>query len=179
MPLRPTFGRLSVDEAQALLFGLWQVNRYQLGRGVPGVLARLRPGADPVTGKRILVYQRHDPNEHWRSVREIHHYGGGDCEDLAAAGAAELTEHFGILAVPYVYRVKPGLAHVVIKRADTGEILDPSKLGGMGETKHGGREVVEGRGIRPEVLARLGYSSGMPGCGGELFGCGGGACQCR
>lgn len=160
MPLRPTFGRLDMDEAQGLLIGLYEVDRIQLRSGYPGILARLRPGADPYSNRRILVYQRDDPDEHWRTIREIHRYGGGDCEDLACAGAAELTERMGIPAVPYVYRVRPGLAHVVIHRLDTGALLDPSKLGGMGETDHGGIEVIFGRGTPPEVLA--GVTGGWP-----------------
>lgn len=154
MGLQPTFGRLDSDEAQALLYGLYYVDRIQLRKGVPGILGRLLPNADPLSGKRILVYQRGDPAEQWRTIRDIHRAGGGDCEDLATAGAAELSE-LGIPALPYVYRVNPRLSHVVIRRLDTGELLDPSKLGGMGETPLGGYEVSSGCGMSPEQLGAV------------------------
>jgi len=131
----PHFGPLSLEEGAYLLQGLYFVNVNQLRHGVPGILGALVPGsAGP--GRRRLRYQRLDEREHWRSLREIWKYGGGDCEDLATAVAAQLTVS-GTPARPVVYRVRPGLAHVVVQLED-GRILDPSKIGGMGETRAGG-----------------------------------------
>lgn len=135
MALSPVFGRLNMEEAAELLQGLYSLDLLQLERGAPGVLGALVPGSNG-PGTRRLRYLRRDPREHWRSIREIWRYGGGDCEDLASAGAAELTL-LGIPARPVVYRVTPQLAHVVIQTLD-GRLLDPSKIGGMGETPAGG-----------------------------------------
>lgn len=127
MAIRPRFGALSMEEGSALLQGLYQLDIAQLQRGVPPILGALVPDAN---GARRLRYIRSDPGEHWRSVKEIWRYGGGDCEDLAAAVAAELTLA-GEPAIPIVYRVSPTLAHVVVKMRD-GSLRDPSRLGGMG-----------------------------------------------
>lgn len=136
MPVIPHFGALKPEEAAALLQGLYAINLVQLKKGVPGILGALVPGsAGP--GTRRLRYIRRDPQEHWRTIREIWRYGGGDCEDLASAGAAQLTM-MGIPARPVVYKVNPTLYHVVIERLSDGKLLDPSKLGGMGETRAGG-----------------------------------------
>lgn len=123
--LRPRLGRLDLAEAEALLQGLAGVNRVQLLRGVPGVSTALQLGR--------LRYIRSDPSEHWRSVREIWANGGGDCEDLAAAVAAELQLR-GIQARPVVRRVSPTLAHalVAVRHHNGGEtLIDPSITGGM------------------------------------------------
>lgn len=85
-----------------------------------------------------IRYVRSDPDETWqtweRTVR-----AGGDCEDLAAAVAAELRvdgipdgPYAGrpVRARPVVYRARPGLLHVVVD-APWG-IIDPSRLAGMG-----------------------------------------------
>ena len=126
--LTPTFSPLSVEEAAGLLQGLYESNRVQLRHGVRPVGAALLPNAH---GHRQLRYIRQDAREHWRTVRDIWRHGGGDCEDLAAAVAAELTELNGVVARPVIYQVRPGLSHAVVQLGD-GRILDPSRWGGMG-----------------------------------------------
>lgn len=120
--LRPTFGRLSLDEAEGLLQGLYEVNLRQTRAGVPSVDQALRVGS--------LRYIRRDPSEHWRTKREIWTYGGGDCEDLAAAVAADMTAR-GEPAIPVVYRVNPSLAHAVVWVKRPRLLIDPSRTGGM------------------------------------------------
>lgn len=120
--MTPVLPNLTLEEAAAALQGLAAVDRVQLRRGVPGVLAGLRSGQ--------LRYIRRDPREEWRSLQELWRHGGGDCEDLAAALAAELVE-LGIPAKPVVYRVRPGLAHAVTLRLHDRVLLDPSVMGGM------------------------------------------------
>jgi hypothetical protein len=136
-------GRLTVGEAQAFLQGgLVGLNRYQLRvMGVQPVSRALHEGR--------VVYDRRDPTEHWRSIREIWEAGDGisgpagvgrgDCEDLAAALAAELTEA-GYPAEVVIAPVRPGLSHAIVKVIATGELFDPSRTGGMGwEREHRAR----------------------------------------
>ena len=80
-------------------------------------------------------YDRRDPQEHWQTWCEL--YGQmrkgiahGDCEDLAAAVAAELL-YAGKHARTYVYQSGPSLYHVVVKTKRWG-LLDPSRAAGMG-----------------------------------------------
>jgi len=128
MAVTPHFGRLTLEEAQALLQGLHAVNVVQLRRGIVPVGPALFPDA---RGRRRLRYIRRDPNERWLNLREIWRLGGGDCEDLAAAVSAELEVLHGIPAIPIITRVRPGLAHARVLRLDNGTILDPSVTGGM------------------------------------------------
>ena len=136
MGVRPTLGDMPIEEAALMLQGLYLRDVYQISNGTPGILGSLAPGSAGI-GRRRLRYRRADPNERWQSVREVWATMGGDCEDLASAVAAELTVN-GIPARPVVYRVRPGLVHVVTQIEGTGELFDPSKVGGMGETKSGG-----------------------------------------
>jgi len=138
VPIRPSFDPVNLQEAAELLQGLYRVNLLQSRQGVPGILGALMLGsAGP--GRRKLRYIRSDTAERWQSLRNIWRRGGGDCEDLAAAGAAELTL-LGVPARPVVYRVNDHLAHVVIQSMqDPRRFWDPSKIGGMGETPEGGR----------------------------------------
>ena len=121
--LVPHFGRLTLEAAERLLYGLYLVNIHQLRGGVPPISAALHSGR--------LRYIRQDPNEHWRSIREIWQKGGGDCEDLSAAVAAEMTVR-GTPARPTLYRVRPGLAHAVVLDVGANMRVDPSRTGGMG-----------------------------------------------
>jgi hypothetical protein len=136
-------GKLTIGEAQAFLQGgLVGLNRYQLRvMGVQPISRALHEGR--------VVYDRRDPDEHWRSIREIWEAGDGisgpvgvgrgDCEDLAAALAAELTEA-GFPAEVVIAPVRPGLSHAIVRVIASGELLDPSRTGGMGwEREHRAR----------------------------------------
>lgn len=73
---------------------------------------------------------RSQNGEDWLHLDEL--YDGretADCEDIAAARAAELTVLDGIPAVPRVTNV-PGGYHIVVQLAD-GTIEDPSVILGM------------------------------------------------
>lgn len=118
--LRP----MSLEQAQVALAGLVAVNRAQLRAGVPPISAALHT--------RRLRYERRDPKELWLTIRGIWAQGSGDCEDLAAATAAELEE-LGIPARARIKRVSLGLAHALTERLDNGTVLDPSITGGMND----------------------------------------------
>lgn len=122
--IRPRLGRIDLEEAERLLLGLYGMDLLQLRQGVPPISEALHRGR--------LRYVRWDPDEHWQTVREIWASGGGDCEDLAAAVAAELTLR-GVPSRPTLYRVRPGLAHAVTLDVELGIRVDPSRTGGMGQ----------------------------------------------
>lgn len=122
MPLRSRSAYATIPEAQAGLVGLVAQNLEQLRQGVPAISGALR-------AKR-LRYIRHDPEEAWLSLRDLWRRGGGDCEDLAAAVAAELIAQ-GIPAQVVIRPVRPGLWHAQVLRRDNRTILDPSITGGM------------------------------------------------
>lgn len=123
MSVIPKIGAISVPEAQALLHGLVQLDVYQLQHGVAPISQALRSGR--------LVYIRRDPDEHWLNIREIWERGGGDCEDLAAAIAAELIAVFGRRARVVLKRMGPRLVHAITEDIQSGLLLDPSITGGM------------------------------------------------
>ncbi len=131
MAIRPTLNVMTLSEAAWMLQGLYLVNLHQMQvEQVPGILRALRSGSDG-RGGRMIRYIRRDPRELWQNIRSIWWNGGGDCEDLAAAVAAELTL-LGIPCRPVIRRVNEKLAHAMVQVIATGELLDPSKLGGMG-----------------------------------------------
>ena len=127
MAVRPSIGRLSIPEAEALLSGLVAVNRLQIAQGaVPSgsaFSAALRAGQ--------LRYIRRDPDEHWMTLREVWAAGGGDCEDLAAGFAAELQAQGHPHARVVLFQAKPGLWHAVTEIAPGLPWRDPSRTGGM------------------------------------------------
>lgn len=110
-------------EAEEMLRGLVAVNVLQLQNGVPPIGPALAP-----TGR--VRYIRRDDRERWLSILRIWAKGGGDCEDLAAAYAAELIVA-GIPARVIIRKARPGLWHALVERIDTGTIFDPSVWGGM------------------------------------------------
>lgn len=138
--LTPTLTRMTIAEAQEMLLGLMATDMLQLRSGVPRILRALALGSAG-RGRRRLRYIRRDRNETWLNLRDIWAKGGGDCEDLAAGVAAEFNVFAGVPSRPVIVRVRPGLAHAVVEILDTGEIVDPSRIGGMGE----GREVLRAR----------------------------------
>lgn len=121
--MTPTLGALrSTEEAEALLTGLQRVAELQFREGTPSVSRALHQGK--------LKYIRHDPDEHWQTPREVWASGGGDCEDLAIAIAAERTVAGSPSRVRLV-RTGPRLLHAVVYDERTGEWHDPSVTGGM------------------------------------------------
>lgn len=128
--MKVNFPNLRASEAAYLLPALEAINVSQLeawaaeGAPIPSVIEDLRSG--------VLKYIRRDEREEWRTIREIYQRGGGDCEDLAAAVAAEFRFWgFNSHSFPYPTRI-PGLVHVIVWLEGQGDYLDPSRLGGMG-----------------------------------------------
>lgn len=122
MPLRPHLGRMSITEAQDMLTGLVARDMRQLRDGARSVSSGLRSGR--------LRYLPADPREEWLSVREIWANGGGDCEDLAAAVAAERTLQGIPARVAIIKLPTSGDWHAVVEHIDTGRREDPSQTGG-------------------------------------------------
>lgn len=122
--ITPTFDRMSVWEAEAMLEGgIPAVNLALLNRGVPGVSKALHD-------KRVR-YDRRDPRELWLTIRGLWERERGDCEDLALAVAAERTAA-GYPSEAILHPVRPGLLHAVVRDKKSGLLLDPSRTGGMG-----------------------------------------------
>jgi hypothetical protein len=134
--ISPTF-RLETREAAHLLQGLVAVDLAQLRGAFDGLGARGQGQFPVLTGIQngTIRYRRFDPNEHWKTWREIVDeqrrtgVGTGDCEDLSSAVVAELMYN-GEQARTYVYRSGPRLYHVVVATPRWG-LLDPSRAAGM------------------------------------------------
>lgn len=105
--------QLTGQEAKGLLFGLLEVDKFQLAQHPewPSIREAVRAGK--------VRYREYDPREHWQSYREIveqlqaNGEAFGDCEDLATAVAAEDQVRYGVDSLPYAYSPKEGLFHVV------------------------------------------------------------------
>lgn len=112
----------SLAQLAAALEGLVLVNEVQLREGVRGIADELQAGR--------IRYVRRDKREQWLTLDAVRARGGGDCEDLAGAIAAEMRVRDGVHAVAHPYLARPRLVHVVVKLPG-GELLDPSRTGGM------------------------------------------------
>lgn len=85
----------------------------------------------PLFYRAGLRYQREPPGqEDFQPIPELYRRGYGDCEDLAAARAAELRVRFGVNAVPEVVQIGPTLWHIIV-RLPNGQAEDPSAHLGM------------------------------------------------
>lgn len=125
----PTFRKLTPGEAEALIQGgLVGLNLYQIQRGIPGISAGIERGE--------VIYRQRDDREEFRSIRDMRSDRDaqgrmwGDCEDLAAAVAAERT-HAGYPSAVVLRETGPGYSHAVVQDLGTGKILDPSRDAGM------------------------------------------------
>ena len=82
-----------------------------------------------------VVYDRDDRGEHWQSFDELMASGAGDCEDLAAAVAAEMQLD-GMPAFVGIDKSGKNLWHATVKVIQNdGAVttLDPSRWAGMGQ----------------------------------------------
>ena len=129
--MNPMFS-ISGVEAVQLLHGLVRVDLHQIKR------AKLAKGKYPIIRaiqNKTLRYRRADPQEHWKTWRELmselktNGKAYADCEDLASAVVAELNYN-GIKARNYVYKSGRRLYHVVVKTERWG-FIDPSRAAGM------------------------------------------------
>jgi len=81
-----------------------------------------------------IRYQRERVGrENWQTVAELYKSKVGDCEDLAAARAAELRMQ-GIPARAVAVRTGARSYHALVRWPD-GSIEDPSRILGMGKGK--------------------------------------------
>lgn len=67
--------------------------------------------------------------EDWQTITQLIQSGYADCEDLAAARAAELQIKKGIKAIPWLKK-KGKVWHVMVRYPD-GKLEDPSRILGM------------------------------------------------
>lgn len=70
--------------------------------------------------------------EVWQTYPDLLRSRRGDCEDLAAARAAELRRFGDANAIAFARKVRPGLWHIRVRHGD-GTIEDPSRVLGMGK----------------------------------------------
>lgn len=119
-------------DIQAAVCAMWQLNCYYLR-----AYRELRAVHLYDSG---VVYEREPRGpEQWQTIPILYATRRGDCEDLAAARAAELTVA-GVPARPLVLEVpadKP-LWHVIVQYQD-GRLDDPSRVLGMGEASEEAR----------------------------------------
>lgn len=110
--ISPLF-RMTGDEARGLLFGLLEADKVQLRKHQD------LPSMRELIGEGKVKYDAKDPQEHWKTYREIVEESQrsgvsyADCEDLAVAVAAEDQIFYGIQSLPFAYSPREGLFHVV------------------------------------------------------------------
>lgn len=117
----------SQEDAQAALLALYELNLHFL---------RTRPAGTwpPLLTSHVMYKRETGAIEKWLPIPELYALGHGDCEDLAAAYAAECTVA-GRVAVPRIDRVREGLYHITVHHAD-GTRTDPSITLGMGASSN-------------------------------------------
>lgn len=107
---------MSIPDARIMLRGLVRVNR-----------RRLRAKPRPALYERGVRYRR-EAGERWKNVDQLDADGEGDCEDLAAARAAELQESGEDPdADADIVPTRPGRYHAIVIRGD-GSREDPSRI---------------------------------------------------
>lgn len=86
----------------------------------------------PALYRSGVIYQREPRSirEEFATIPQVIAQGWGDCDDLAPWRSAELAEVHGVDAWPDVVIVRPGLFHIIVRRAD-GRTEDPSRVLGM------------------------------------------------
>ncbi|MFQ5625921.1 MAG: hypothetical protein ACE5FM_04625 [Methyloligellaceae bacterium] len=120
--LRPHFAKMSLEEAEGMVEGLVQLNMVQYRAGEQNVIEGIR--------SKQIRYERRDPNEHWKSVKELWTSGSGDCEDLAASVAAWHRLQGDAGARVIVVKGAGRVAHAQVLRG-SGAVEDPSVWAGM------------------------------------------------
>lgn len=120
-----------VDDAATFLQGLFAVDVAQMLASGPD-----RPRIRELIKAGRMRYDRKDDDEHWQTYAELLAHApvpGGDCEDLAAAWAAEMVvDGWDRGSRPVVYRSSSSVSHVVAWSPQNGAYIDPSRLAGMG-----------------------------------------------
>lgn len=107
---------------QAVLFGMTLASLQEIRRGL---------APRDFWGQR-LRYEREPPGrDDWQTWSETVRLGTGDCEDLCIGLTACLWAAGETSARAFPKPIRPGLIHILVRRAD-GSIVDPSKALGMG-----------------------------------------------
>ena len=114
---------LTLSEAQIILGALQQIAEGEYRAGVPFVGPALHSG-------RLRYVKEPDGQELWLKPSLIWKFGGGDCDDYAAAVAAEWSVQ-GVPARAVLRPVRPGLVHALVQRISDGALFDPCITGGM------------------------------------------------
>lgn len=112
----PASGRASIEAALAALTGLNEA------------YFRTHPRAPSI--RRSGIRYVREELEDWQTAPVLLASRAGDCDDIAPYHAAWLRAR-GERAAPTLREVRPGLWHVLVRRAD-GRIEDPSRWLGMG-----------------------------------------------
>lgn len=121
--IRPEIAGLTTPEAViGALEGLTAANRRI-------ILRRAKEGRPLRRLYKSGVRYRPEKKEVWKTVDLLQRERHGDCEDLAAARAAEL-QLAGIPARAVMYQTGPRRWHAIVKHPD-GRLEDPSKRLGM------------------------------------------------
>lgn len=134
MAVKPTFvfpraGLTGAREIQAALDALFAFNV---------AWRRLYGSAFKPLLSSHVRYAREWPRERWLTLPELYREGVGDCEDLAAAYAAELVSTGRDTgARPYVRKANTGRGYHVVVLGGNGRELDPSIALGMGASETG------------------------------------------
>lgn len=112
----------SLGEIYAGLFGFCLASWYQIRQGQ----------APRDFWGQSLRYEREPPGrDDWQTWAETVRLGTGDCEDLSIGLTACLWAAGETKARAVPLKIRPGLIHIVVRRADR-SIVDPSKALGMG-----------------------------------------------
>jgi len=136
--------RIQIDvaprHAPGILAGMVHTNLLEIREAHRN--GRLTLGAFPVLsgiGAGRIIYVEADPSEDWKTWSKLQQDGGGDCEDLVPAVAAELIWNKILTdVVAYQSGTSPDgspLWHVVLRyrpRAGAAWVYgDPSRMAGM------------------------------------------------
>lgn len=110
-----------LPEIQLALFGLTLASYWQIKQGF----------APKDFWAQRIRYEREPPGrDDWQTWESTVALGTGDCEDLSVGLAACLWAQGETRARAIARRIKPGLIHIVVRRAN-GTFCDPSKALGM------------------------------------------------
>lgn len=126
----------SLGEIYAGLFGFCLASWFQIRQGQAparfwGQGLKYQPRLLEPLPTDLQRYQREPPGrDDWQTWAELYKKGEGDCEDLCIGLTACLWAQGERKARAIPKPVRPGLIHIVVRRAD-GSFVDPSKVLGM------------------------------------------------
>lgn len=110
-----------LPEIQLALFGLTLASYWQIKQGL---------APRDFWGQHVRYVREPPGRDEWQTWADTVRLGTGDCEDLAIGLTACLWMQGEQKARAIARRIRPGLIHIVVRRAD-GSFCDPSKALGM------------------------------------------------